>query len=80
MRNCVNMRYTEKGEVYWINVHDVQLIAYRYTKRGVMRTRYKVKSPVDSRARWVPVRQLLKEYPLTFSILRDATGTKAYEL
>lgn len=80
MRECVNMRYTNKGEVYWIVVHDAQLLAYRYTKGGVMRTRYKIKSPIDSRARWVSVRQLLKEYPLTFSILRDATGTKAYEL
>lgn len=80
MRECVNMRYTKKGEVYWIAVHDAQLLAYRYTKGGVMRTRYKVKRPVDSRARWVSVRQLIKEYPLTFSILRDATGTREYNL
>lgn len=80
MRNCVHVRYTKKGEVYWIDAHDAQLLAYRYTKIGVMRTRYKIKSPVDSRARWVSVRQLLKEYPLTFSILRDATGTREYNL
>lgn len=80
MRECVNVRYTKKGEVYWIVVHDVQLLAYRYTKGGTMRTRYKIKCPEDTRARWMSVRKLLKEYPLTFSILRDATGTKAYEL
>lgn len=78
--NAVNKRYTKKGEVYWIAAKDAQLLAYRYTTGGVMRTRYKIKCPEDTRARWVSVRQLLKEYPFTFSILRNATGTKEYDL
>jgi hypothetical protein len=82
MRN-IYMRPTEKGEVYWTCVFSgdkwIRLIAYRYT-RGKVRTRYKIKYEGDKQARWVSVRQLLKEYPLTFSMLRDATGTKEYNL
>lgn len=81
--NGIHMHNTKKGEVYWTSVFKnnrwAYLFAYRYTK-GSTRTRYKIKYEGDTRARWVSVRQLLKEYPLTFSILRDATGTKAYEL
>lgn len=79
MKYIIHAHPTKKGEVYWMLVKDVKLIAYRYMQ-GASRTRYKIKYPEDQRARWVTVRKLLKEYPIAFSLLRDATGTRSYDL
>lgn len=79
----IYMRPTEKGEVYWTYVgagkNCVRLIAYRYT-RGRVLTRYKIKHDGDKQAQTASVRKLLKEYPIAFSLLRDATGTRSYDI
>lgn len=81
--NGIHMRPTNKGEVYWTSVFShgkwVSLIAYRYTRERVC-TRYKIKYEGDKRAQTISVRKLLKEYPFTFSLLRDATGTRSYDI
>lgn len=80
----IYMRQTRKGKVFWTYVgvgsECKMLIAYRYDRGNILRTRYKIKGGDDIRAKSVSVRKMLKEYPITFSLLKDATGTKAYEL
>ena len=79
MKYIIHAHPTKKGEVYWILVKDVKLLAYRYTQ-GAFRTRYKIKYPENLRAQWVAARKMLKEYPIAFSLLRDATGARSYDL
>lgn len=80
----IYMHPTGKGKVYWtyVGIGDKRkmLIAYRYDRGNISRTRYKIKGKDDIRAKSVSVRKLLKEYPITFSLLRDATGTRSYVL
>lgn len=78
----IYMRETKKGEVYWTKVSKNDrvacLIAYRYM--NPVRTRYKIKYDGDNRSHTISVRKLLKEYPVSFSLLRDATGTRSYDI
>lgn len=80
----IYMRPTGKGKVFWtyVGVGDrcKMLIAYRYDRGNISRTRYKIKGGDDIRAKYVSVRKLIKEYPIAFSLLRDATGTRSYVL
>lgn len=80
----IYMRQTGKGKVFWtyvgVGARCKMLIAYRYDTGNISRTRYKIKDGDDTRAKSVSVRKMLKEYPIAFSILRDATGTRSYDL
>lgn len=70
----VVMVKTDKGEKYILETARIIIIAYHYA----WHTRYFIKKPYETRFKQAKAGFLWENYPVTFSMIRDAVGLRNY--